>query len=154
MSERRILATNRQARHRYELLEREEAGIELEGTEVKAVREGRVNLSHAYVQVVGGQAYLVDCHIGPYQHAGYAGHEPLRRRRLLLHRRQIDRLAGKVQEKGLTVVPLSMYLVGSWIKLELAVARGKKVYDVRETLRRRAADREVRQAMKDGPRHG
>jgi SsrA-binding protein len=149
MSERRVLATNRQARHLYHLLEREEAGLELLGGEVKAARSGRVNLKQAYVQFQGGEAFLVGCHIAAYEHAGYAVHDPLRRRRLLMHKRQIKRLAAKVKEKGLTVVPLSMFLDRSWIKVEIALAEGRKVYDSREKLRRRDLDREVRQALKE-----
>jgi len=145
----RIIARNRQARHRYHLLETEVAGVELLGTEVKAIREGRVNLKEAYVQFEGGQAWLVGCHIGRYENAGYASHDPLRRRRLLLHRREIDRLAAKVAEKGLTVVPTAMMIVGNWVKVEIAVARGKQLHDKRETLRRRTLDREAEQAIKD-----
>ena len=130
----RALATNRKARHQYHLLEREEAGIELLGTEVKAARDGRVNLGEAYVAFEAGQAYLVGCHIGGYENAGYAGHDPVRRRRLLLHKRQILRLAGKVREKGLTVVPLEMFVEGNWIKVEIALVRGKQLHDKRETL--------------------
>lgn len=149
MSERRILASNRQARHRYHVMEREEAGIELLGGEVKAVRAGRANLKEGYVQFEAGEAYLVGCHISQYEHAGYATYDPLRRRRLLLHKRQIERMASKVQEKGLTVVPLVLYLDGSWIKLEIGLARGKRVGDKRETLRRRDEERELRQALKE-----
>lgn len=145
----RIITRNRQARHRYHLLESLVAGIELLGTEVKAIREGRVNLKEAYVQFDGGEAWLVGCHISRYDHAGYASHDPLRRRRLLLHRQEIDRLAAKVAEKGLTVVPTAMLLIGNWIKLEIAVARGKQLHDKRETLRRRTLDREAEQAIKD-----
>jgi len=150
MSERRVLATNRQARHLYHLLEREEAGIELLGGEVKAVRAGRANLKEAFVQFVAGEAFLIGCHIGQYEHAGYATYDPVRRRRLLLHKRQIERLRSKVQERGLTVVPLALYLEGSWIKIEIALARGKRVGDKRETVRRRDEEREMRQALKEG----
>lgn len=143
----KILASNRKARHEYHILEREVAGVELLGTEVKAAREGRVNLTDAYVTFGGGQAHLVGCHISSYQHAGYASHDPMRRRRLLLHKRQIERLAGKVQEKGLTVVPLAMMVEGNWIKVEIALARGKLLHDKRETLRRRTLDREAEQDL-------
>jgi len=141
----RALATNRKARHEYHILERETAGLELLGTEVKAVRDGRVNLAEAHISFDGGQAYLVGCHIGGYSHAGYAAHDPLRRRRLLLHKRQILKLAGKVREKGLTVVPLQMFIDGNWIRLEIALARGKQLHDKRETLRARTMDREAEQ---------
>jgi SsrA-binding protein len=142
---RKVLASNRKARHQYHLLERETAGIELLGTEVKAAREGRVNLGEAYVTFERGQAYLVGCHIGSYHAAGYATHDPVRRRRLLLHKNQIERLAGRVREKGLTAVPLAMVVEGNWIKVEIALARGKLLHDKRETLRRRTLDREAEQ---------
>jgi SsrA-binding protein len=147
--DRRVIAQNRRARHLYHLLEREVAGIELLGTEVKAIRDGRVNLTDAHVQFVGGQAILMGCHIGPYEHGGYASHEPRRPRRLLLHKRQIERLAGKVSEKGMTVVPTAVLLIGNWIKIEIALARGKQLHDKRETLRRRTLDREAEQALKE-----
>lgn len=143
----KVLASNRKVRHEYHILEREVAGVELLGTEVKSAREGRVNLRDAYVSFSGGEAYLVGCHISPYQSAGYASHDPMRRRRLLLHKRQIERLAGKVQEKGLTVVPLAMMVEGNWIKVEIALARGKLLHDKRETLRRRTLDREAEQDL-------
>ena len=147
--DRRVLATNRKARHVYHILEKETAGVELLGTEVKAVRAGKINLKEAYVQFVGGEAYLVGCHIGAYDAAGYAHHDPLRRRRLLLHKREIERLGAKVQEKGLTVVPLVAFTEGNWIKIEIALVRGKQLHDKRETLRRRTLDREAEQAIKD-----
>ncbi len=146
--ERKVLARNRKARFEYEILEREEAGIQLLGSEVKSAREGRVNLKEAYVRFEGGEAFLVGCHISPYPNAGYAGHEPTRPRKLLLHRRQIERLAGRSREKGLTVVPLEMYLDGNWIKVEIALVRGKHLHDKRETLRRRTLEREAAAAMK------
>jgi len=148
----RILASNRKARHTYHLLEKETAGIELLGTEVKAIRAGKINLKEGYVAFVGGQAFLVGCHIGSYDSAGYAGHDPVRRRRLLLHKRQIERLSSKVQEKGLTVVPLSVFLDGNWIKVEIALARGKQLHDKRDTLRARTLDREAEQAIKERQR--
>ncbi len=146
---RRFLATNRKARHTYHLLERETAGIELLGTEVKAIRAGKINIKEGYVAFAGGEAFLVGCHIGAYDSAGYAGHDPLRRRRLLLHKRDIERLASKVKEQGLTVVPLAVFIDGNWIKVEIALARGKQLHDKRETLRSRTLDREVEQALKE-----
>jgi SsrA-binding protein len=146
---RRLLATNRKARHTYHLLDRETAGIELLGTEVKAIRAGKINIKEGYVAFAGGEAFLVGCHIGAYDSAGYAGHDPLRRRRLLLHKRAIERLASKVKEKGLTVVPLAVFIDGNWIKVEIALARGKQLYDKRETLRQRTLDREAEQAVKE-----
>jgi SsrA-binding protein len=147
--DRRVLATNRKARHVYHLLERETAGIELLGTEVKAVREGKINLKEAFVIFDGGEAFLVSCHIGAYDAAGYAHHDPIRRRRLLLNKREIERLSSKVQEKGLTVVPLSVFTDGNWIKVEIALARGKQLHDKRDTLRQRTLDREAEQAIKE-----
>ncbi len=149
---RKVLATNRRARHIYHLLEKEVAGLELLGSEVKAIRAGKINLKEGYVAFVGGEAFLVGCHVGRYDNAGYAAHDPVRRRRLLLHKAQIERLAAKVNEKGLTVVPLSVFLDGSWIKLEIALARGKQLHDKRDTLRRRTLDREAEQAMKERQR--
>jgi SsrA-binding protein len=146
---RRLLATNRKARHTYHLLERETAGIELIGTEVKAIRAGKINIKEGYVAFAGGEAFLVGCHIGAYDSAGYAGHDPLRRRRLLLHKRDIERLASKVKEQGLTVVPLAVFIDGNWIKVEIALARGKQLHDKRETLRSRTLDREAEQALKE-----
>lgn len=147
--ERRVIARNRKARHEYHLLESEEAGLELLGTEVKAIRAGRVNLKEGFVVFERGEAWLVGCHISPYENAGYAHHDPVRRRKLLLHRRQIDRLAAKAQEKGLTVIPLELFIEGNWIKLSIALARGKQLHDKRETLRRRTLDREAEQAIKE-----
>jgi len=147
--ERKVLAANRQARHLYFVLDRFEAGIELVGTEVKAIRAGLINLKEGHVRFEAGQAFLVGCHISPYEHSGYATHDPLRPRRLLLHKRQIIRLASQVQEKGLTVVPLTVFLEGNWIKVEIALVRGKQLRDKRETLRRRTLDREAEQAIKE-----
>ena len=147
--QRRILATNRRARHDYHILETEEAGIELLGTEVKSVRAGRVNLKEAHVHFVGGEAYLVGCHISPYESSGYATHDPLRKRRLLLKKRQIMRMAARVREKGLTAVPLEVVLDGNWIKIRIALVRGKQLHDKREALRQRTLDRETDQAMKE-----
>jgi len=144
----KVLATNRKARFEYEFLERFVAGLALTGSEVKSVREGRVNLQDGYVTFEGGEAFLVNVHISPYANAGYAGHDPLRPRKLLLHKHEIKRLAGKVQEKGLTLIPLAIGLVGNWIKVELALARGKKVHDKRETLRRRDEEREIAKELK------
>ncbi len=147
--ERRLLAKNRKARHLYHILETEEAGLELLGTEVKAIRAGRVNLKESFIQFFDGEAFLVGCHISRYEHSGYTTHDPVRRRRLLMHKRQLERLASKVAEKGLTVVPLSMSLDGRWIKIEIGLARGKHLHDKRETLRRRTLDREADQALKE-----
>jgi SsrA-binding protein len=147
--ERKVLATNRKARHTYHILESEVAGLELLGTEVKAIRASKINIKEGYVTFAGGEAFLVGCHIGSYDNAGYAGHDPVRRRRLLMHKRQIERLAGKVQEKGLTVVPLVVFIEGNWIKIEIGLARGKQLHDKRDTLRQRTLDREAEQDIKE-----
>lgn len=143
------VARNRQARFAYDILETVEAGIELTGSEIKSIRAGRVNLKEAFVRFGGGEAFLVGCHISPYPQAGYAQHEPLRERKLLLHKREIERLGGQVQLKGLTVIPTRMYFRGNWLKVELGLARGKKLHDKRETLRRRTLEREAERDIKD-----
>ncbi|MFH1176848.1 MAG: SsrA-binding protein SmpB [Acidobacteriota bacterium] len=145
----KALAVNRRARFEYELLERFTAGLVLTGSEVKSVREGRVSFLDGHVAFEGGEAYLVEVHIAPYHHGGYANHDPVRRRKLLMHAREIRRLASKVFEKGLTVIPLAIGAEGNWIKIELALAKGKKLYDKRETIKRRELDREAAAAVKD-----
>ncbi len=142
------LAVNRKARFEYELLEKFVAGIALTGSEVKSLRNGRVSLQDGYVAFEGDEAYLVGVHIAAYDNAGYANHDPLRRRKLLLHKREIKRLAGKVNEKGLTLVPLAIGSEGNWIKVELALGRGKKLHDKREAIKRRTLDREAEAALK------
>ncbi len=143
------LAVNRQAPHFYHLQEKFESGIELTGTEVKSIREGRANLKDSYAVVRKGEAWLVDCHISPYRAGSYLNHDPLRERRLLLRRREIDKLAGHTQTKGLTIIPTRLYLKKNLIKCEIALAKGKKVYDRRETERRRTIDREAKQAIQE-----
>ncbi len=138
-------AVNRQAHHLYHLMDKYEAGAELTGTEVKSVRDGKINLKDSYVDVKKGQAWLIDCHISPYTSGSYANHEPLRDRRLLLHRQELDKLAGKVQEKGFTLIPTLCYLKKNMIKFEIALAKGKKIYDHREASRQRTIDREAQQ---------
>jgi len=129
----------------YHLLEKYEAGMELTGTEVKSVRDGKLMLKDSYVKIDKGQAWLIDCHISPYTSGSYLNHDPLRDRRLLLHEQEINKLAGRTQEKGLTLVPTRVYLKNNMIKCEIALAKGKKVYDHRETSRRRTIDREAQQ---------
>lgn len=145
----RNLAINRQAGHFYHLLEKFEAGIELTGTEVKSVREGKLSLKDSYGVVKGGEVWLIDCHISPYTAGSYFNHDPLRDRRLLLRREEINKLMGRTQEKGLTLVPTRFYLKRNLIKCEIALAKGKKVYDRRETERRRTIDRETKQAIQE-----
>jgi SsrA-binding protein len=144
-SERRNLCSNRRARHDYHLEEVFEAGIALTGTEVKSLRQGQGDMTDSYAAIEGGEAYLVNCHISPYAAGNRSNPDPRRTRKLLLHREQIVRLLGKIREKGLTLIPLSFYTVRRRIKVELALARGKKLYDKREELKRRAAMREMAQ---------
>ena len=145
----RTLVENRQARFNYEILEKIEAGISLMGTEVKSIREGKANIKEAYADVRGGEIWLTGAHISPYSHGNISNHEPLRERKLLLNAREIHRLQGKVMEKGLTLIPLRLYLKGRLIKLELGVGRGKKLTDKREDIKRRDQEREVQRALKD-----
>ena len=142
------VAENRKAFHDYHLLETFEAGLVLLGTEVKAIREGRVNLRDSYARVEDGEVFLYNVNISPYSHRGYADHEPLRRRKLLLHRGEIRKLIGKTVEKGLTLVPVRMYFKNGRVKIAVSVAKGKKDYDKRETIKRRETDRETRAAVK------
>ena len=145
---RRNLAENRTASYKYNILERFEAGMVLRGTEIKALREGKANLRDSYAVVRGGEAWLVNCHISEYSHKGYASHEPLRTRKLLLHKHEIFRLTGRVEEKGLTLIPTRVYLKNGVAKCELGLAKGKKIFDHRETARRKIIDREIRQELK------
>ena len=142
------IAENRKAFHDFHILETFEAGIALLGTEVKAIREGRVNLRDSFARLEGGEVFLYNVNISPYSHRGYADHEPLRRRKLLLHRSEIRKLIGKTVEKGLTLVPVRMYFKNGRVKLAVSLAKGKKEYDKRETIKRRETDRETRAAIK------
>mgnify|MGYP001074425407 CR=1 FL=1 len=144
----RVLTVNRQASHNYHLEERFEAGVALTGTEVKSIREGRVNLRDSYADVKQGELWLLNCHISPYSHGNIYNHDPLRTRKLLLHKQEIRRLIGKVEERGYTLVPTRMYLKNGRIKVEIALARGKRAYDKREAERRRQAEQEARQAIR------
>ena len=143
--ERRRLCSNRRARHNYEIEEVIEAGIALTGTEVKSLREGRADLKDSYAAIEGHEAYLLNCHISPYSAGNRFNPDPNRKRKLLLHREEIARLIGKVQEKGLTLIPLGFYAVRRKIKIDLALARGKRLYDKREDLKQRAMAREMAQ---------
>ena len=142
------VAENRKAFHDYHILETFEAGVALLGTAVKAIREGRVNLRDSFASVEGGEIFLHNVNISSYSHRGYADHEPLRRRKLLLHRDEIRKLIGKTVEKGMTLVPLRMYFKNGRVKVAVSLAKGKKDYDKRETIKRRDADREARAAVK------
>ena len=141
------VVTNRRARHDYEILETVEAGIVLRGSEVKTLREGKASLQDAYAAVEGGDVVL-HMQVPTYSHTGYEGHEPTRPRKLLLHRREIDQLARKVAERGLTLVPLRLYFKGQLVKVELGLARGKRAYDKRQSMARRDAEREMARARK------
>ena len=142
------IAENRKAFHDFHLLETFEAGVALLGTEVKAIREGRVNLRDSFARVEDGEVFLYNVNISPYSHRGYADHEPLRRRKLLLHRDEIRKLIGKTVEKGMTLVPVRMYFKKGRVKVAVSLAKGKKEYDKRETIKRRETDRETRAAIK------
>ena len=142
------IAENRKAFHDFRLLETFEAGLVLLGTEVKAIREGRVNLRDSFARVEGAEVYLYNVNISPYSHRGYADHEPLRRRKLLLNRDEIRKLVGKTVEKGMTLVPVRMYFKHGRVKVAVSLTKGKKDYDKRETIKRREVDRETRAAIK------
>ena len=143
------VATNRQASHRYELLDRFECGIELQGSEVKSLREGGVQLKDAYAALEDGELWLHRMYVAPYRPAARENHEPERPRKLLLHRREIDRLIGQTQEKGLTLVPTRVYFRGPWAKVELALARGKSTVDRRRDIREREQRREIERALSE-----
>ena len=148
----KLIADNRKARHEYELLERVEAGLVLQGTEVKALREGRATIARAYADVRGAEIWLVGANIAAYDKGGFANHDPERERKLLLHRREIDRLRGRVQERGLTLVPTRLYFKDGRAKIELALARGKELRDKRRDIARRDADRQIERALKSRSR--
>src|SRR5258706_7204340 len=145
---RRVIAENRKARHDYHILETWEAGVALLGTEVKAIREGRVNLRDSYARADRGEIWMMNVHISSYSHRGYADHAEMRQRKLLLHTHEIRKLIGRTVEKGLTLVPLELYFKKGRVKVLLALAKGKQAHDKRETIRRREVDRETRAAVK------
>ncbi len=144
----KTVVTNRKARHQYHILETIEAGIVLQGTEVKSLRQGKVNLGDAYAKIKDGEIWLVEMHISPYEQGNVFNHEPRRPRKLLLHKREIKRLIGKVQERGLTLIPLRIYFKRGKAKVELALAKGKKLYDRREDIKRRDEEREVSRSLR------
>jgi len=149
VTEQRVLASNRKAYHDYFLDDAQEAGIVLTGTEIKSIREGKMNLRDSYVQIRSGQAFLVNAHISPYSQGNRANPDPRRDRKLLLHKREIRRLQAAVQEKGLTIVPLKVYLKNNRAKVEIALARGKKLYDKREAIAKRDSDRQLKAEIKN-----
>lgn len=144
----KVLSDNRQASHNYHLSDRLEAGIQLTGTEVKAAKTGKIQLKDAYAEVIGQEAWLVNAHISQYSHGNRENHEPVRRRKLLLHRAEIEKLQQKTREKGLTVIPTKLYLKGGLIKCEIAVGKGKQLHDKREAERTREAANEARAAIR------
>jgi SsrA-binding protein len=144
----KTVATNRKAFHNYHIGESIEAGIALTGSEIKSIRDGRVSLGDAYVRPEKGELWLLNAHIARYEASSYMSHEPTRPRKLLLHRKEINNLAGKVAEKGLTLVATRLYLKGNIAKVEIALAKGKKLYDKREAISRREVDRELARAIK------
>jgi SsrA-binding protein len=153
----KVLATNRKALFHYEVLERAEAGIALAGTEVKSIRDGGLNFSDSWVDFRGGEMYLVGCRIAPYSHGNLMNHVPDRDRKLLLHKREILKLGGRVTERGLTLVPLRVYLRNGRVKMEIGLARGKQTHDKREAIRRKEEERDTRRALRarrDAPARG
>jgi SsrA-binding protein len=143
------VAENRKAFHDFHIVDTYEAGVVLRGTEVKAIREGSVNLRDSFGRVEDGEVWIYNVHISPYSHRGYSDHEPLRRRKLLLHRQEIKKLIGKTVERGMTLVPTRMYFKNGRVKVAISLAKGKKAHDKRETIKRREADRETRAAVKE-----
>jgi SsrA-binding protein len=149
MEGRKVVTTNRKARHDFEILDTYEAGLSLTGSEIKSIRAGHVNLREGFVQPRGDELWLLNVHIASYEQAGMFGHDPLRPRKILLHRREIDRILSQVQEKGLTLVPTIMYLTRGLAKVEIALARGKKNYDKRSALRERDSERQIRRTLNE-----
>jgi len=151
-SNNRSIATNRRARHDYEILETVEAGLVLRGTEVKSLRDSQVTFKDAYATIRNDEAWLRGCHINPYSHGTDANHDPERDRKLLLHRREINRLSGRIAERGLTLIPLRLYLKAGRVKLELGLARGRKTHDKRSAIKEREVRREMDKAARAGRR--
>jgi SsrA-binding protein len=144
----KVVCQNRKAYHDYHIDETVESGIALLGTEVKSLREGKANLKDSYVIIKGGEVFLLNCHISPYSHGNIMNHDPLRTRKLLLHKKEISRLAGKVIAKGYTLIPLKLYFKDSFAKVEIGLAKGKKLFEKRDTIKEREARREIERAIK------
>ena len=144
----KIVSDNRRARHEFEILEVVEAGISLSGTEVKSLRQGKANLADAFARVEEDQMWLYNCHISPYDHGNRFNHDPIRKRRLLMHKKQIVKLKSRIQEKGLTLVPLKLFFKGNWAKVDLALARGKQLYDKRQSIAKRENQRQMERLVK------
>ncbi|MCD5397715.1 SsrA-binding protein SmpB [candidate division NPL-UPA2 bacterium] len=149
MAEEKIVASNRKARHDYHILGTYEAGIVLQGTEVKSIRQGQANLKDSFARIEGGEIFLHNLYINPYKFGIVAEQEPTRRRKLLLHKREIKKLLGKTAERGLTLIPLQLYFKQEIVKVELALAKGKRSYDKRQDLKKREANREIERAVKE-----
>ncbi len=145
----KVVCQNRKAYHDYHIEETLEAGISLLGTEVKSLREGKANLKDSYVMIKRGEFFLLNCHISPYTHGNIMNHDPVRTRKLLMHRKEIERLGGKVAAKGYTLIPLKIYFKDSFAKVEIGLARGKRLFEKRETIKEREAKREIERAMKN-----
>jgi SsrA-binding protein len=145
----KIVARNKKARHDYFIEETLEAGIELAGTEVKSVRNGKVNIKDSFAKIDGGEIFLHNMHISPYEKGNIYNRDPLRTRKLLMHKREIRKLIGYTQQKGFTLIPLSVYITRGLVKIELAVARGKKIYDKRDDIARKDAQRKIERALKE-----
>ena len=144
-----IVSTNRKAYHEFQIIEILEAGLELLGSEVKSLREGKASLKESYIKIRKGQAWMVGVHISAYSHTGFSGHEPVRKRRLLLHKNEILKINQKLAEKGLTAVPLKIYFnKRGWLKVEIGLAKGKKLFDKRETKKRRDIEKDIKREMK------
>src|SRR5215467_12699404 len=148
----KVVATNRKAFHNFSILETYEAGLVLRGTEVKSLREAQVNFKDCYAAIEDGEAWLIGCHITPYHHGSDANHDPERKRKLLLHRREVGRLLGKVAERGLTLIPLRLYFKQGRAKVELGLARGKKLHDKRASIRERESRREMEKESRERAR--
>lgn len=145
----KVVATNRKASHEYFLLERYEAGLALQGSEIKSIRAGQISLAEAYIRIDGHEAYLVDAHIAPYEQASIYNHDPRRPRKLLLHRSEINKLWDEIRQKGVTIIPTRVYLKKGRAKVEIAVAKGKKLYDKRQAIAKRDIEREIQRQLRD-----
>lgn len=145
----KVVCQNRKAFHDYFIEDTLEAGIALSGTEVKSLREGKANLKDSYVLVKGGEVFLLNCHISPYSHGNIMNHDPVRTRKLLLHRKEIERMSGKAAAKGYTMIPLKIYFKASFAKVEIGLAKGKRLFEKRDTIKEREAKREIEKAMKN-----
>ncbi|MFZ3138906.1 MAG: SsrA-binding protein SmpB [Thermodesulfovibrionales bacterium] len=145
----KVVCQNRKAFHDYSIEDTLEAGIALSGTEVKSLREGKANLKDSYVLVKGGEVFLLNCHISPYSHGNIMNHDPVRTRKLLLHRKEIDRMSGKAAAKGYTLIPLKIYFKASFAKVEIGLAKGKRLFEKRDSIKEREAKREIEKAMKN-----